>query len=397
MIAETIRLVFVSICLLFSLLVIIPAPTNFFWKAAIVLTEQGYYIAIFIILLFLFPWWNTFIGKLSFGFGLLTVCLLLFPVFRSMAIGNSLVGALERSFGKTTLADGEPFKFSTLLFGFKSEKAPPESLKFKGTGNQALCLDLYRAAESKWPAPCIVVVHGGAWSGGDSSEIPFLNRYFASKGYTVASVNYRLAPEHPFPAAVEDVKSAIHYLKRNAKNLGIDPAQLFLLGRSAGGQIALLTAYTAKELAINGVVAFYTPADMVWAYSIPGNPLILDSRKVLEDYLGGSYSEVQDKFHQSSPLEFVDSASPPTLLIHGVRDEMVAYQHSLKLEQKLEKNGVENYLLSLPWATHGFDYFPIGPGGQLSTYAIEFFLNQQTQKLALSGVQHPSSSICISQ
>jgi dipeptidyl aminopeptidase/acylaminoacyl peptidase len=95
----------------------------------------------------------------------------------------------------------------------------------------------------------------------------------------------------------------------------------------------------------------------------------------MEDYLGGTFQDVPDNYSASSPIRFVSSTSQPTLIIHGENDVLVAYEHSTRLQKKLNDYGVKNYFLSLPWATHGFDYTLNGPGGQLSTYAVLKFLN----------------------
>jgi acetyl esterase/lipase len=152
-----------------------------------------------------------------------------------------------------------------------------------------------------------------------------------------------------------------------------------LLGRSAGSQIALLAAYTLHDQGLKGVIDFYGPVDMVWGYSIPSNPLIMDSRKVMGDYVGGTYRQVPEKYAACSPLFFVDPNSVPTLIIHGSNDVLVSWIHSNKLDRALTANGVKHYWLKLPWATHGFDYNLYGPGGQLSTYAVEQFLNSVTR------------------
>lgn len=218
------------------------------------------------------------------------------------------------------------------------------------------------------------MVHGGSWAGGDSQQLPELNSYLAAKGYNVASINYRMAPKWQTPAPVEDIQATIAYCRSHADELHIDTNNFVLIGRSAGAQIALLAAYTLHEPALKGVVDFYGPADMVWGYSIPSNPWIMDSRKVMEDYIGGSYTKVPGKFHACSPLEFVNKQSVPTLIIHGENDVLVSREHSRRLDLKLTQNGVKHYWLKLPWATHGFDYNLNGPGGQLSTYAVETFL-----------------------
>lgn len=156
--------------------------------------------------------------------------------------------------------------------------------------------------------------------------------------------------------------------------MNIDTTKFVLLGRSAGAQIALLAAYTLTHTGIKAVVDFYGPADMVWGYSVPANPLVMNSRLVMERYLGGSYHAVSQKYAASSPIQFVNRQTVPTLIIHGGNDVLVAYEHSTRLNAKLQQNGIKHYWLKLPWATHGFDYNLNGPGGQLSTYAVQTFL-----------------------
>jgi acetyl esterase/lipase len=161
--------------------------------------------------------------------------------------------------------------------------------------------------------PCIIVVHGGSWSSGDSKQLPELNSFLAAKGFNVAAINYRMAPKYQTPAPVEDIKQALAYLTKHAGELHIDTNKFVLLGRSAGAQIALLAAYTLHDKRIKGVIDFYGPADMVWGYSIPSNPLIMDSRKVMERYIGGSYKQVPAKYVACSPLEFAETGAIPTL------------------------------------------------------------------------------------
>jgi acetyl esterase/lipase len=162
------------------------------------------------------------------------------------------------------------------------------------------------------------------------------------------------------------------------RSLNIDSTNFILLGRSAGGQIALLSAYTLHNPNIKGVISFYAPADMVYGATIAGNKWVLDTDKVLADYIGGSYKEVPKKYVKSSPIESTDKNSPPTLIIHGEHDAMVAYEHSTRLSAKLEAVKVPYYFLSLPCATHGCDYTINGPSGQMSTFAIERFINSVT-------------------
>ena len=193
-------------------------------------------------------------------------------------------------------------------------------------------------------------------------------------GYSVAVVEYRTAPEFRFPAALEDVRQALAYLKENTANLGVDPGKFVLLGRSAGAQLALLEAYASGDESIRGVVSFYGPTDLPYAYAHPTNPRVADIQRPLEDYLGGSPGERDEAYREASPINFASPSSPPTLLVHGSRDDMVQLIQSERLAARLQGVSVPHLLVRLPWATHGFDHNIRGPGGQLSTYVVEAFL-----------------------
>ena len=91
-------------------------------------------------------------------------------------------------------------------------------------------------------APLVIVVHGGSWESGDNKQLPELNSYLAHKGFNVAAITYRLAPQYKSPAPSEDVHDAIQYFIQHAARYKIDTNNIVLLGRSAGGQIVLSAA-----------------------------------------------------------------------------------------------------------------------------------------------------------
>jgi acetyl esterase/lipase len=308
--------------------------------------------------------------------GLLALVLFLSPIARAYIVASTLKQNFNNAFGPG----------STIINGDNTQPVFSISKLFKSSGKQIACktitytdadnlsLDFY-PAQVDGKKPCIIVVHGGSWSSGDSKQLPELNSYLAAEGYNVASINYRLAPQYKAPLALDDVTQAFTYLRQNADKLNIDTNNFVLLGRSAGAQIALLSAYNRPQKDLKGVINFYGPADMVWGYSKPASKLVMDSRGVMERYLGGTYKAVPDKYFASSPIEFVNRQTVPTLIIHGDNDVLVSPIHSRKLDAKLTENGVKHYYLDLPWATHGFDYNINGPGGQLSTYVVERFIS----------------------
>ncbi|HEV7333516.1 MAG TPA: alpha/beta hydrolase [Flavisolibacter sp.] len=266
-----------------------------------------------------------------------------------------------------------PFRLRPWLFLSRMFNRKAEYQRFVYDQSHNLELDFY-LAKKEGIQPCVVVIHGGSWAAGDSRQLPELNGELAESGYHVASINYRLAPTYHYPAPLEDVQKAIDFLQQKAGDLSIDNSRFVLLGRSAGGQIALSAAYTLNEACIKAVINFYGPTDMVWGYENPTNPLVLDSRKIMEDYLGGTLTEVRDQYIKSSATETVTTRTPPTLMIYAEKDPLVSPRHGNRLRVKLKAMNIPHYELHLPWGTHGFDYTLNGPGGQLSTWMVKEFL-----------------------
>lgn len=301
--------------------------------------------------------------------------LLVLPVLRAALCARGLPERLGRAFGeRASRALAQPFSLARLLKPWPRSLAA-ERIVFSKTAEYSLELDLYRPDHT--PAagsPCVVVVHGGKWTEGDSRQFASLNPYLARKGYLVAVVNYRKADRFPFPAARDDLRAAIEYVKRNAKELGADPERLALLGRSAGGQLALLVAYERPDPAIRGVISFYSPTDMHYGYRDPTNPRVIDHEQALEVYLRGDPESAPEAYDAASPISFVRAGVPPTLLVHGAQDEMVHVAQSDRLAARLRAAGVPHLYLRLPWATHGLDHNLGGPSGQVSTGAVEGFL-----------------------
>lgn len=377
-----IRFYIILILFIASLFCIFKAPEYYLWYVAIIVTCYPLVLAFVTALATASGFWVHKWQWAGTVLGVVAILFYLSPVIRAARIAGHLKEDMSRSLKglngheKLIFPPGkQPFSFTDLLKSAKNVSA--KTITYVTYGDTSLTLDLY-PSELPGNRPCIINVHGGSWEGGDNSQIPQINAYLASKGYHVAAINYRLAPKWQTPAPVQDVKAAMDYFRKHAAEYRIDTNNFVILGRSAGSQIALLAAYSLHDPAIKGVIDLYGPSDMVWGYSIPSNPLIMDSRKVMNDYVGGTYSQVPDKYRASSPVEWVDKNSPPTLMIHGMNDVWVSPLHCNRLIAKLQPAGVKYYWLQVPWATHAFDYNINGPGGQLATYAIETFLRNVT-------------------
>ncbi len=375
-------LIFGGALALLSLLTLLKAPINILWIAALALTEWGHFIWLIPAGLFFFAGSRATPDYWTGGYALLSVILLWTPLLRALPVARHLPDDLRQAFGNAParLAEQAPARahaisLRDLFLGVSSPPVSMESYVYANTKAGPLSMDLYHPrGPASLTLPAVLIVHGGSWKTGSRKEFQPLNRYLAARGYLVAAIDYRLAPGSTFPAAREDIFAAIDYLTHRASALGWDGRQLVIVGRSAGGQIALSAAYAGKYPVIKGAIVYYTPNDLVLGYTVPGNPLIINSRKVISDYLGGTLQQVPQAYEDASPLRAVNSATPPTLMIHGVRDELVWAIHEDRLSAQLKKAGRPYYYLRLPWATHGCDINFSGPSGQLSTFAVERFL-----------------------
>lgn len=365
-----------------SVLTWVKAPTLATWMVAILVDEFGHWLVLLPLAFLVMAWaaipsgvarWLTVICAL------VSIPLLLKPTFQARALAKTLPARLEKAFGPAELNRGA-FEAVRLFAWTTGMGIQPSVEVFARAGKpDELALDFYApVGRSNRPAACVVVVHGGGWDGGERDELPALFSNLARRGYAVASVSYRLAPQNPWPAQREDILQAIAHLKRRATALKIDPNCLVLFGRSAGGNLAEAVGYAANDPAIRGVVAFYAPADLHFAWAYAKEDDVLDSFKLLRQFLGGTPETARQAYDETSPYLRVNRATPPTLLVHGELDTLVWHRQSERLNARLEENAVPHYFLSLPWATHAFDFNLNGPGGQLATYALDHFLEAIT-------------------
>jgi acetyl esterase/lipase len=246
--------------------------------------------------------------------------------------------------------------------------------------------DLYLPpAPSPGAHPLVVVVHGGSWRGGDKGGATSLSKDLAARGFAVADVRYRLAPAARFPAAVSDVKCMIGLLRARAAELRFDPRRVSLLGRSAGGQIALLAAYSVGDARIppacpvadepvSAVAAFYAPTDLAWGHEFPLRPDIVEGPESLELYLGGPPSTHPEAYGLASPQSWTGRPLPRTLLVHGTGDRLVSVEHARRLAGALRAARHPVELLEIPHADHGYDVRVGGVGEQLSRAVLLRFL-----------------------
>ena len=335
------------------------------FQLSLVATEFGHWFGVLAIvgaIGFLGSWGNPFIrfgGALAGGI----IAFVLFgPLWQAVRLSEGL--SIERAFfpGMGPSVEGVVVERCTY-------------------GDDELEIVICRPAETKLsPAsklPWVVSMHGGGWNGGRPDEFLAWDRELASYGYVVLLPAYRLAPQHQWPAPLDDVRAAVDWGRTHAEELGIDPEELTLFGRSAGGQIAAAAAMGVPELRAKRCVAFYAPHDLFFARKYAKEDDVLDSLKLLRDYLGGDPEENEVAYLSGSAIKQVSDESPPMLMIHGTPDTLVWVEQSRRMAARMNEVGATFEFYELPWAAHACDYFPWTPGGQVMMDKTLEFLTQK--------------------
>ena len=253
-------------------------------------------------------------------------------------------------------------------FGLAAGPKVPDSVLFESgivytsPDGQDVKLDLARPKAGDGPFPAVICIHGGGFRAGSREGYDDLIVRLAERGYVAATVSYRLAPKHQFPAAVHDVKAAVRWLRANASQYHVDPARIGVTGGSAGGHLAQFLAVTGDEPRFEGdggnpressrvacVVNVYGPSDLTRSYGKS-----VDAAEVLPLFLGGNLETARMAHVLASPLTWASKGDAPTLVIHGTDDKFVAHEQAVWLVDALKAHEVEAELLTLPGAGHGF-------------------------------------------
>jgi pectinesterase len=254
-----------------------------------------------------------------------------------------------------------------------SKKAQPDcvsragirrDLEYSNAGGESLRLDAC-VPEGQGPFAAVILVHGGGWSGGDKTQgVDPLFAPISSSGLAWFSINYRRAPKYRYPAPVEDIETAIRWVKQHAKEFNIDAERLALVGESAGGHLVAMAVVRAQgdarangdtqagdDTRVAAAVPFYAPVDLEADTQRRGG-LSLS----LRDLFGRSFQvddQVVQLLRDASPINYVHAGMPPFLLVHGTADMSVPYGQSLQFQAKLKAAGVSCELLTIDDGVHG--------------------------------------------
>ncbi len=247
-------------------------------------------------------------------------------------------------------------------------------------GGVSLPADIYFAQSGEGPRPLIIYVHGGGWTsgsraGGSGFEGQFL---FVQSGFTVVSIDYRLAPQWKMPAMIEDVKCAVRSFRAHAAEYGIDPDHIGVIGHSAGAHLAAL-AGTADESAGFDVGEYAGYSSRVQAVvDLAGPTDLTDDSTPYASEVGreifGVTALSDPRLAAASPMTWVSSDDPPFLILHGENDLTVPLAQSQHLAEALTAAGVEARLMVIQNGDHNL-IFPVGSPerDQMIRAILEFF------------------------
>jgi len=218
-------------------------------------------------------------------------------------------------------------------------------------------LDVYYNPLSLKPTPVVLHIHGGGWNHGTKESQTGFSSYFKA-GFAVVNVEYRLVQIATAPAAIEDIRTALHYIKEYSKKLNINPDKIVIEGGSSGAHLALMGGLLENnrifdtncsvelDMKVAAIISNYAPSDLP---SLLTNSTLTNS---LTKWLGDKANNPE--FVASvSPLTYIKKSSPPVFIVHGNADRIVPYSQSVELQKKLNDFGVYNEFITVDGGGHG--------------------------------------------
>lgn len=372
--------------LFLSLWIVVPAPNWSLLPFGVVAPEISPWliiinaIALTIGILFNKGWWSNFIIVCS----LIGLILSVIPLGQFPSTHKRFVVEMERVLGTDYLDSipqniqnrmrSQPFAIADIFRGIaKSDIRIDRGTVFASPDGVDLKLNTYRPL-STGKNPTLIVIYGGAWRTGSPDEYEQFSSYMAGKKYTVITIDYRHAPEYQFPKQLDDVETALEYIKSHAADLEVDLDKVAIMGRSAGGHLASLAAYKQDVISFKAVVNYYAPVDLADGYYDLPMPDPIDVQTILSNFIGGTPEEEPELYNQASITTYLHPNLPPSLLIYASRDHLVKAKFGRGLYDKLKANNNPVVFLEIPWAEHAFDAVFFGVSNQLALYHTEGFL-----------------------
>lgn len=237
---------------------------------------------------------------------------------------------------------------------------------------QALKADLY-LPQTDEPAPAVLVIHGGGWERRSRDDMTRLSRTLASRGFMVMNIDYRFAPEHRFPAQLQDAQLAMRWLHSHADDLGIDARYISAFGFSSGAHLVTMLAAASDpdhphSEPLGGPIT--APVAIV-AGGLPADLRTFGSGKLLRQLLGGTREEYPQRYEAASPAAWIDQDWPPHFLFHGTWDQLVPIEQAKDFHHRLSDAGVHSELYRMRLRGHITSFLFSGAAVNQATVFLE--------------------------
>lgn len=221
-------------------------------------------------------------------------------------------------------------------------------------------LDVYALRDVSKLNPTVVMIHGGGWVSGTKEVAQMHILPYLEMGFSVVNVGYRLGAVASAPAAVEDVRCALRWVFRNAKQYGFDTTAIIVTGHSAGGHLALMTGFLPPASEFDALCrldsdpALKVAAVINW-FGITDVADQIEGGANKRDYATRWFGSKQDVdlAKRLSPINYLRAGLPPVLTLHGDADPVVPYAHGVRLHEALTKAGLQSTLHTIPKGGHG--------------------------------------------
>jgi acetyl esterase/lipase len=366
-----------AVVLAATLLIVTPAPTSRLWLYGVLL--EGYSLVVActaalgaVIAGVIIGAGAAALGGLALGFAVAAFAIALVPVVQGGRVARTHRVALSLRDYWTRPTWSATGANETFVFTRPSDVPG------------GLALDVRRPvhaerAPGSLATAAVLLIHGGGWVSGGRGGVARWNEWLADRGYVVFDVDYRLAPPPRWEDAANDIADAVAWVRAHATRFDVDPLRVGLVGWSAGGHLALLTAYRAAAATnrVAAVAAFYPITDVRtverdvrprWAVDEAGSQV--------NAFLGGPAAARAHAARVASPIARVDRGTPPTFLAHGTRDQLVPVGQSDALATALHQAGADHVLVRLPGANHAFDLAWGAWSTQVARVALDRFLDR---------------------
>ena len=235
------------------------------------------------------------------------------------------------------------------------------------------------------------MIHGGGWAAGNKEVHNAQTWQLVQAGFVSATVGYRFAPKHVFPAQVQDVKCAVRFLRAHAKEYGINPDQVGAIGFSAGAHLSMMLGTMDKEdglddsggspaqsSKVQAVVSYFGPTDLAAEY--PARTV-----EIFDKFFGGSKAQKSAEYKQASPLTYVNKGDAPMLLFQGTNDVLVPWMQAVEMVEAMQKAGVPGRAELLSGLGHGWGQPEMQRTWDESVAFFKLHLKPQAQPKKVAG------------